>query len=336
MTSLVEEKDERILSENVATEEEIGKPPADVADGGAEALAPAPEDSTTSTQYDDDADSSSAQEDDVPLLKYARLETAATTMSSPNSNTSNITKTSCSQLGRIRLPLTDDNAVARSPESSVIGPVLLTGHTDGSVTFAHIETGHAMVDSKLLQVAENLKDNTSPIVDVSLDASANYLTAINKAGMCAIWEVKYGTITSNEPAASGQQPPQQQESNPFTSLLTSLAGQPAPYNNNGGSGSTTDGTSSSASSKSTTVQVSRIHYPPSGGGIPTCLVMDPSYKLRREKAHLVGFSNGRLVLTKRGTFFLQRPQNVVIYQNGSSGIESVTWRGALVAWADSR
>jgi hypothetical protein len=91
-------------------------------------------------------------------------------------------------------------------------------------------------------------------------------------------------------------------------------------------------------------QPSRINYPVNWGS-PTCMVLDPSFKRKREKSILVGFTNGRLVLTKRGTFF-QRRNDTVLYQAGIHaaakdtnqsyrGIETVVWRGSLVAWADA-
>ena len=111
---------------------------------------------------------------------------------------------------------------------------------------------------------------------------------------------------------------------------------------------------------------SRVNYP-ANWGPPTCMVIDPAYKRKREKSMLVGFANGRLVLTKRGTFFHRR-NDTVIYQapqqhggntkrraknndasnnnnstnNGDDsstssyrGIENVVWRGPLVCWADA-
>lgn len=127
------------------------------------------------------------------------------------------------------------------------------------------------------------------------------------------------------------------------------------------------------------VQAARINYP-TAWGPPTCMALDPSYRRRRDRSVLVGFASGRLLLTKRGTFF-QRRNDTVLYQasmggggsggaggewsrsaaggtdssstNSSStgstsskatkpsgdatyrGIETVVWRGALVAWADA-
>jgi hypothetical protein len=98
---------------------------------------------------------------------------------------------------------------------------------------------------------------------------------------------------------------------------------------------------------------------------PTCMVLDPSYSRRKERALIVGFDDGRLVLSKLqgtagmsgitsyfggggtsaaggGTFV--KKVDSVLYQGmvattlsgDQAGIEAVTWRGGLVAWADSR
>jgi hypothetical protein len=62
------------------------------------------------------------------------------------------------------------------------------------------------------------------------------------------------------------------------------------------------------------------------------MAIDPSYKRKREKTILVGFQDGRLVMTKRG--FFQRRNDGVIYQGTFGDIESIAWRGPLVAWTD--
>ena len=64
------------------------------------------------------------------------------------------------------------------------------------------------------------------------------------------------------------------------------------------------------------------------------MAIDPSYKRNRDKLILVGFRDGRLVLTKRG--FLKRRSDHPIYQGSDGAIEAIEWRGHLVAWADER
>ncbi|KAL7454387.1 hypothetical protein ACHAWC_006029 [Mediolabrus comicus] len=95
---------------------------------------------------------------------------------------------------------------------------------------------------------------------------------------------------------------------------------------------------------------------------PVCLALDPAYGKRKERALLVGFTDGRLIFSKlQGiggvtagvtSFFgggaasssTVKKHDSVIYQGmGSSssssgdqfGIEALAWRGGLVAWADS-
>ena len=99
---------------------------------------------------------------------------------------------------------------------------------------------------------------------------------------------------------------------------------------------------------------------------PTCMVLDPSYARRKERALIVGFDDGRLILSKihgasgigsgitslfggsagtaAGGGTIATKVDSVIYQGtgatsysgDNTGIEAVTWRGGLVAWADSR
>lgn len=92
----------------------------------------------------------------------------------------------------------------------------------------------------------------------------------------------------------------------------------------------------------------------------TCIELDPSYKRKREKCLIVGFSNGRIIYTKRsghggvvtasnnfggvmGNLLQPKRHDIDLFQGtgntrGSEyrGIEYITWRGLLVSWADSR
>lgn len=78
---------------------------------------------------------------------------------------------------------------------------------------------------------------------------------------------------------------------------------------------------------------------------PTCMMLDPSYSRdKKEKSLLLGFKDGRLILSKLQTpttsgltsFFggsgVKKVDNT-IYQ-GMNPIESLAWRGSLIAWAD--
>ncbi len=86
-------------------------------------------------------------------------------------------------------------------------------------------------------------------------------------------------------------------------------------------------------------QQTRNNYPAKWGA-PTCLAIDPGYRIKRDKSIVVGFANGQLYLTKKGTFF-QRRNDTILYQAGNTGgdsyrgIECVVWRGPLVAFADA-
>ena len=86
-------------------------------------------------------------------------------------------------------------------------------------------------------------------------------------------------------------------------------------------------------------QQTRSNYPAKWGP-PTCLAIDPAYRIKRDKSIIVGFANGQLYLTKKGSFF-QRRSDTILYQAGNvgddsyRGIENVVWRGPLVAFADA-
>jgi len=109
---------------------------------------------------------------------------------------------------------------------------------------------------------------------------------------------------------------------------------------------------SSISSKTTTTKTTTK---------ATCIALDPSYNRKREKCIIVGFSNGRLVHTRRsghggvvsdvtglggvmGSLLQPKRHDLDLFQGiGASGnaggkiydgIEAIAWRGDLVAWAD--
>jgi hypothetical protein len=168
------------------------------------------------------------------------------------------------------LPRREDGTV---DDYSELGqqPVLLTGHGDGTVSYVHVETGAAIVDSKQLQVNATSSGPQPAIVDVSLDASANFLAAINVDWMLrylgsSVWYF-YFLGDTNSGTRTGQR---------LQIIPHKFSRSIHANNNNNNIAETTP------SFKSTSVQVSRITYP-SSFGQPKCLVLDPCYKRRREK-----------------------------------------------------
>lgn len=290
------------------------------------------EDATASTSAQDDESDNVVDDNAMPLLKYSRINGVLPRVpQQPPDMPSNplSTPATCAQLGRIKLSRDDADPRRRSSGSTTSPqPVVLTGYQNGSVSFVHVESGAAVVESKQLLVDESTGQHA--IIDVSLDASANYLAAINAAGTCVIWEVKY-SADGDAQSALDTTPP---EENMFTSFLTTLAGQPITPSPSMADDAPSQRQRSGRFIKSSSVVVSsRVTY---NFGCPSCLCLDPSYKRRREKAILVAFQDGRLVLSKKGMF--GRRNDAILYQAGAAGgsIEAVEWRGALVAWADAR
>jgi vacuolar protein sorting-associated protein 41 len=318
------------------TEESVEKLDADLED-------PEENDETAPSSQDDD-DDHAEREDEVPLLKYARTGGSLPRLpkrvgGSPFHPLSSAC--TCSKLGRVILPpeLVTPEAASAEPKAPHTNKnadlwrkphiVMACGFQSGQVHFVDAQSGLSIIPPEQLRVKEG--NHADPIVDVSLDASGTFLAAINTTGVCAIWEVKYTSGKSKGAASSTPPPPDPPPTdNPFASFLSTLANQAVPSN------TTADpSTNNPTVLKTLSVQVFRITYPASFGS-PTILCLDPSYKRRREKAVMVGFADGRLMLTKRGILF-QRRNDAVIYQGsrGTGGIEAIEWRGALVAWADA-
>ena len=296
-----------------------------------------------SSQYDDE-DEYIEQEDAVPLLKYNRMEGSLPRLTKRvrgetipyNPLASACT---CCKMGRVILPpepLTPDTVAETAANSNknsdlwqIPHIVMAVGFQSGQIYFLDAQSGHAIIPSDQLKLKEG--SHTDPVVDVSLDASGSFLAAVNSTGICAIWEMRY-TSGKYKNALLPTQPTETHttKDNPFASFLSTLAGPAI-------ASATSDNQPMTHVShlKTSSVQVFRISYPPSFGS-PSVLCLDPSYKRRREKAVMVGFVDGRLMLTKRGLLF-QRRNDTVIYQGskGTGGIEAIEWRGSLVAWADA-
>jgi len=240
--------------------------------------------------------------------------------------------------------------------------VAAMGFENGAVELVDARTGVAVVPSGQLKLRES--SQRAAIVGLSMDSSGTFLVAIDGERMAVVFEIRY--TTSVQPAtlspsnATLQSPPTsaQTEAGVFSNFMSAWGGSPAASNNNGRTPSGGESTQNAEPSPrhdtaaesnnpllvprlaSASIQMSRISYPRSFG-VPTCIVIDPSYKRKRDKSVLVGFLDGRLVLTKRG-FPFSRRSDAIIYQgtyqegNNHKGIEAIEWRGQLAAWADAR
>lgn len=239
--------------------------------------------------------------------------------------------------------------------------VMALGYDNGSVDLVDPRTGVAVV-SQQLKLRESTHHQPEMVVDLSMDSTGSFLAAIDTGRMAVIWEFQYTIALQSTPVqnsvvpsvhATSQQlqhtPTTPSEAGVFSSFMSALT--------LGGSAPTAlPLTSEGATSEShaqliiaddpsmvprlaiSSMQLSRITYPKSFG-VPTCIAIDPTYSRKRDKAVLVGFLDGRLVLTKRGLIF-QRRTDAIIYQGtyneDSDGIEAIEWRGSLAAWADAR
>lgn len=258
-------------------------------------------------------------------------------------------------------------------------PVVIVGATstsavasDGTTGGGAASVGGGGSSSATIALTVREVESSYSVIDMSFDASGTVFGAIDEGGACTIWEMKYtATLQPNRVLLSSSlsslqsvsQPTSRRNSasrvatttdaagsnNMFSGWMSALTGMPPSAQSHGSDAATGDSTGPSSMddvratlTAQLIAQPSRINYP-SSWGPPTCMVLEPAFKRRREKSVLVGFSNGRLVLTKRGTFF-QRRNDTVLYQAGNHskdasdryrGIETVAWRGSLVAWADS-
>ena len=259
--------------------------------------------------------------------------------------------------------------------------IVAAGFQTGKVSLLSVANGQPVLSQPELTVKEGsglFNSSPPPVIAVSFDSSGTALAAIDESGTCAVWEFKYyptlagprgqgsrstsTSQTSSTPsvAAGNNTTAAASEDNMFSSFMSALTGMPPPEassptraSNSSQSNSTQNGANSTINRNtpgddtspalclaSSVVQVSRATYP-SNWKSPTCMVLDPAYKRKREKSFCVGFSDGRLLLTKRGGLFSRRNDTVLFQGSGagsassSRGIECIAWRASFVAWADS-
>ena len=256
---------------------------------------------------------------------------------------------------------------------------LVDALTGGSVLFGSSsdDGGAWFVNPSSAKQQQHGGDLGHKIVALSFDSSSSYLSALNANGDAAIFgPLIWGRQSRRNPqSATG-------EGNQKFGFLSSF----------GGKDSLVDATTSNLSEKQRILRPAfALVKPPAstvrftyadtqsfgssilGGGSanqghefhPTCMSLDPAYGRRKERALIVGFDDGRLILSKlQGTAGLGsgitslfggggkegagggtsvKKVDSVLFQGvgatsfsgDQSGIEAVTWRGGLVAWADS-
>ena len=246
--------------------------------------------------------------------------------------------------------------------------VVALGYINGEVKLIDITTGKSVLfgsteyESGCWYVTQPTKSNKNKahqqgsssskgnetnqrITNLSFDSTTNYLCTMNYIGNVAIFGPLLWGHNSTSTTASASftllKPPSSTVRFSYaeelpTSITSSLLG---------------GGASNQANNNNI------VH--------PTCMVLDPSYSHRKEKSVLVGYNDGQLKLSKlqlsvgtsggggitslfggggSTTTTSVKKVDSVLYQGSTTslgdgqtcGIESVTWRGSLVAWADSR
>lgn len=306
----------------------------------------------TTVMEDEDEEGDNADDEEVvsmPLFQYNRLFGSLPRAGPGRSATPLSKRRYCSAIGKVILSsemtttTTTSNEADRAEATTagtLVSPdlwqqhpvhVAAYGFENGQLLVVDAVSGVAVAEPEKFQVREGR--NSHAIIALSWDASGTFLAALDDGGMCAIFEMKYSIQMRD--ADTSLSASEQASGNVFTNLMSALTG--------GGNSGQTRAESATRSTQLvptltvSTIQVHRIPYPNSFGK-PTCLALDPAYRKRREKSVIVGFADGRLVLTRRG-FVFQRRSDAVIYQavkdDDFTGIEAIAWRGPLVAWADT-
>lgn len=309
---------------------------------------------TVSSSSGDNGEADSDYDHGMPLFKYARLVGSLPRLPKSNDEAPNNAFSSpctCSTMGKVILQpdlfdgsSSSDKSTALSKRQSDLvwkypHHVLAMGFQSGQLSLVDARTGVAIVPSIELK-----ESRVVAMVDVAFDSSGTQLAALYANGICTIWDLKYtaanpttsmplSAATASPPSALSQ--PRQQD-NVFTSFLTGFKGASSSYESESSHHHHYNHNtirSTIPSLKTTSVQATRVSFP-SSFGRPSCMAIDPAYKRNRDKIIIVGFCDGRLVMTKRG--FLKRRTDLPIYQGSDGAIEAIAWRGHLVAWADDR
>lgn len=283
------------------------------------------------------------------------------------------------------LSSTTNSNVEHSPMSMEHFPVMALGLRNGDVHLIDVQTGLSLQrrDNALLisssssasgvycspnyyTIPKNYAKET--VTCMSFDSSGNFLAACRGNNDVAIFGLKYEYSefllesfmkekNASDKNYSGAESTASTTSNVFSSFF-GMSTTNSSENTSSGSNDTLEGNKSRGNQGRKTFKRSleaicgdssittRFSYT----SAPQCVALDPAYNRKRDKQMVVGFRDGRVVLTKVPSFFnaaFKRVTNIELYNQGlvtgnssstsslDLGIENLVWRGALLAWADS-
>jgi len=226
-----------------------------------------------------------------------------------------------------------------TPQEEIYFNVCAYGLQNGTIFLMDVQTGLPLLQpGKALSLVNkqyftNINTDSNAVVhgkrdtvvSLSFDSSGKYLAAGRINGDVLIFELNYHYAQHTKEI--------KQEND---SLLSSFFGSTTNSANTAKKSSSSDQSSSPIYQRTfdklnSTDPIKCTYATPISNPILTCLALDPSYSRRREKSHIVGFQDGRVLLTKQG--FFGRLANTPLY-NGSDPIENIVWRGNLIVWAD--
>eukprot|EP00956_Cyclotella_meneghiniana_P033490 scaffold96529_cov78-Cyclotella_meneghiniana.AAC.20 len=286
------------------------------------------EEDTMATESDDDSQYSYEANRKMPPLKYARIVGCLPRQSDSSPIGTEVSsrttspmeeEISCSTLG----------ILTSIPSSSCISnySIVATGYDNGSIRLMDTKGESVLFGSTLKDggVWYIHPKKRSRVVDIAFDSGCGSLAAVNQDGDVVI----FGPLLWGD----------RDEHHGNKQSLLSLMGQTS--------------TNDDACVEKPGRQLSQVvlSKPPmntvrfSYEQSPTCMMLDPSYSRdKKEKSILLGFKDGRLILSKFQTpttsgltsFFGGsgvKKFDTTIYQ-GMNPIESLAWRGSLIAWAD--
>lgn len=260
--------------------------------------------------------------------------------------------------------------------------VTAIAHQDGTIRLIDSETGLDICEQQELRInPTNIKKKRGDIVALSFDSGANYLASITAGGDVAIFELHFGLAPAGDVSESVHGVRPLRSTDPklhlFGNILSKIAGDDRGDMNQKENSlesqvpenvllsdvnAKTDNHDVEESHRKESIRsilrlikpasIARFSYSIPDEHRVTCMVLDPSYKRKKEKIIFVGLSNGTLIQTKRdkhggtvsnikgfggavGSWLQAKRHDNEIYIDPGGEIEALACRGSMLAWADS-